>query len=182
MENSEHNKILQNAEESSVFIHKMEEVSRLKLSMLCSGSFESHGARWKDDSLPLGNACVFQDIQPPWPCPLNVCSTSSYNYFYNQKHPHKFPKHPLEFQTAWEPLPQIFLYVQWRPRRWWAGRTLQKTEQGWCKNRLWDQCWPCGSATQTPPQWWGWCSLVWAPAREVVGSVTIQHYHVSFAP
>ena len=71
---------MQNAKESSVFICKMEEVSRLKNKMvftymMCSGSFESpEGCGWEGDSSWSGSAYALQDIQHLRPCPLKVCS------------------------------------------------------------------------------------------------------------
>ena len=39
--------------------------------------FKSHeGCYWEADSLRFGNAYSLQDIQPPQPCPLSVCSKS----------------------------------------------------------------------------------------------------------
>lgn len=64
--------------------------------MMCSGSLESpEGGSWEDDSLLFGSVYALQDIQPLRPCPLKVCSNPPSNYFDNQKHTHKFPKHHL---------------------------------------------------------------------------------------
>ena len=105
----------------------------------------------------------------------------SYNYFDNQKHPPQISKtSPMgQFQTPWEPLHSgtIALYVQWRPRRRWAGRTLQKTEQRGCKSHLGGQCWPCGSGAQKLSQWRDCYSAVWAPCQG--GCVLCHHPSLS---